>query len=66
MNATQLERFNELKPHHPHLASEFVGWMTGTAARAEADPSYRPTVLAEVERFLAHYATTANSSSTPV
>ena len=53
---THLERFNDIKTRHPqgeYLAELFVGWMTGTAARAEGDPSYRPSVLAEVERFLA-------------
>lgn len=53
---THLERFQDLKTRHPqgeHLASIFLGWMCGTAARAERDPSHRPSVLAEVERFLA-------------
>ena len=53
---THLERFNDLKTKHPsgeYLIHEFLGWMTGTAARAEGDTTYRPTVLAEVERFLA-------------
>jgi hypothetical protein len=53
---THLERFNDLKTKHPageYLIHEFLGWMCGTAARAEGDTSYRPSVLAEVERFLA-------------
>ncbi len=53
---THLERFNDIKSRHPqgeYLAELFVGWMTGTASRAEFAPPYRPTVLAEVERFLA-------------
>jgi hypothetical protein len=55
---THLERFDDIKTRHPqgeHLHQLFVGWMTGTAARAERDPTYRPSVLAEVERFLAHH-----------
>ena len=52
---THLERFNAIQNHQPGLAHQFVGWMTGTAARAERDPSHRPSVLAEVERFLASY-----------
>lgn len=55
---THLERLKELEKNHPegeHLACQFIGWMCGTAARAEGDPSYRPSVLAEVERFLASY-----------
>lgn len=55
---THLERLKELEKTHPegqHLDRQFIGWMTGTAARAERDPSYRPSVLAEVERFLAHH-----------
>lgn len=55
MSLTQLERFDTLKARHPHLALDFVGWFCGTAARAERDPTHRPTVAAEVERFLAHY-----------
>lgn len=53
---THLERFKDLESRHPqgeYLHALFVGWMTGTAARAEGDPTYRPSVLAEVERFLA-------------
>lgn len=55
---THLERFQDLKTKHPsgeYLVHDFLGWMTGTAARAQSDPSYRPSVLAEVERFLASY-----------
>lgn len=55
---THLERFNQLKAKHPagdYLVHDFVGWMCGTADRAENDASYRPSVLAELERFLASY-----------